>query len=259
MPRARQIVHTEGLFHLLCIAQDGADAGVGGTAGAHVDEVALDVGGVDAMFFDKAEGVFEIGSGADGGFERAVLLVATAAAVEGGVRRHPPGLEETGCKGAAFPSAHYFALLVDELQVAMDGIAIRLGREVSGDVGKDVIIVVVIIGIQETYNVARSHGDALVHGVVDAIVLLRNPAHASLVFFGILADDFHGVVAATTVHNDVLHIGMSLAKHAFEGVANSGRAVEAGCDDSDFHGSVCFGEFQAVCQRGELVVTLGIG
>ena len=119
MPGARQLVHTEGLFHLLCITQDGADAGVGGTAGAHVDEVAGDIGGVDAVFFDKTEGVLEIGSGADGGFEGAVLLVATAAAVEGGVRRHPSGLEEPGSKRAAFPAAYHFALLVDELQVAM--------------------------------------------------------------------------------------------------------------------------------------------
>ena len=114
MPGARQIVHTKGLFHLLCIAQDGADAGVGGTAGAHVDEVAWDVGGVDAMFFDKTEGVLEIGSRADEGFERAVLLVATAAAVEGGVGGHPASLEGARCILLALPAADDLAISIDE-------------------------------------------------------------------------------------------------------------------------------------------------
>lgn len=259
MPGARQLVHTEGLFHLPCIAQDRANTGIGGSAGAHVDEVAGDIGGVDAVFFDKTEGVLEIGSGADGGFEGAVLLVATAAAVEGGMSGHPPGLEEPGGEGAALPAAYDFALLVDELQVAMDSITRGVGGEMRSYVGQHVVIVVVIVRIQEADNLAGSHGDALVHGVIDAIVLLGNPAHAALVFFRILADDFHSIISAATVHNDVLHIGMRLAQHAFEGVADGGGAVEAGCDDGDFHGSVCFGEFQAVFQRGKPVVALRIG
>lgn len=259
MPGARQVMHTEGLFHLLCITQDGADTGIGGAAGAHVDEVARDVCGGDAVFFDKTEGMLEIGSGADGGFERAVLLVATAAAVEGRVSGHPSGLEKPGGEGAALPAAYDFALLVDELQVAMDSIARGVGSEMRGYVGQHMVIVVVIVRIQEADNLAGSHGDALVHGVIDAIVLLGNPAHAALVFFRILTDDFHGIISAATVHNDVLHISMHLAQHAFEGVAYGGGAVEAGCDDGDFHGSVCFCEFQAVCQRGKPVVALGIG
>lgn len=172
MPGAGEVVETEGLFHLAGVAEDGADAGVRRTSGAHIDEVAGNVGGVDAVFFDKAEGVLEIGSGADGGFEGAVLFIATAAAIEGGVGRHPAGLEKPGGKRAAPPAAHDFALLVDELEVAVDGIAFRVGGEVGGDVGKDLIVVVVVVGVEEADDIARGESDSFVHGVVDAIVRL---------------------------------------------------------------------------------------
>ena len=114
MPRTGEIMHTEGLLHLASITKNSAYTRIGGATGSHVDEIARNVGGIDSVFLNKTEGVLEIGSGADGGFERAVLFVATATTVKSRVRRHPTGLEKPGCKGAPFPTADDFTIGIDE-------------------------------------------------------------------------------------------------------------------------------------------------
>ena len=82
MPGARDIVLAESGEILFRVTQDGFDSGGGGAASAHVDEIAGDIGGGGAVFFDEAQHDFEIGSGADFRNEGAVLLVAAAATVE---------------------------------------------------------------------------------------------------------------------------------------------------------------------------------
>ena len=57
------------------------------------------------MFFNEAQHDFEIGGRADFRDEGAVLLIAAAAAVEGGVGGHPASLEGAGGIFLAFPSA----------------------------------------------------------------------------------------------------------------------------------------------------------
>lgn len=105
----------------------------------------LDVSGADAMLFNKAQHDFEIGSGADFRNEGAVLLVAAAAAVEGGVSGHPAALEGAGAVVGTAPGAYDLAVRIDEEQVAMDRLGNRMGNKGSHDILQDIVIKIIII------------------------------------------------------------------------------------------------------------------
>lgn len=91
---------------------------------------------------------------------------------------------------------------------------------------KDLIVGVKIIGIEDADNVTRGEGDALVHGVVDAVVGFGD-------YFGNVrerADCFQGGILGTAVDDDVLD-GDGLGLHASQAGGDEGGAVVGGGDE----------------------------
>ena len=114
MPWIRNTVSFERQDILLRISQNCADAGSRGTAHTHVDEVSRNMGGVYAVFLDKAQHDFEIGSGSDFRSKRAKLLIAAAMAIKSGVGRHPTSLESAGYIPPALPTPYKLLFRIDK-------------------------------------------------------------------------------------------------------------------------------------------------
>ena len=236
MPGARNIVLAESGEILFRVTQNGFDSGGGGAASAHVDEIAGDIGGGCAVFFDETQHNFKIGGGADFRNEGAVLLVAAVAAVEGGVSGHPASLEGAGGIFLAFPSADDLAIRIDEKEVTVNGICFGVLRESISDILQDFIVEVVIIRIKEADDIACGHSDTFVHGVVDSIVLFRNPAHMAPEVLFIVSKHGYSAIGAAAIDHDKLVVCIRLGAHALQRIEEGRCAVEAGCDDADFHG-----------------------
>lgn len=187
------------------------------------------------MFFDESQHDFEIGGGADFRSEDAELLIAVAAAVEGGVGGHPALLECARGIFLAFPAADDLAIGIDEKEVAVNGICFWVSRESIGDILQNLVVEVVIIGIEEADDVSCGHGDTFVHGVVDSAIFLGNPAHAATEVLFIIREHGYGAIGAAAIDHDKLVVCIGLRAHALQRIEEGGGAVEAGCDDADFH------------------------
>ena len=95
-----------------------------------------------------------------------------------------------------------------------------------------------IIGVQDADDIARGHGKALVHGIVDALVGFTDIAHASLETRLILADQIQGAILRGPVDDDVLIILTGLAEDALHGVTEGALTVIGGGDDGYLHFAV---------------------
>ena len=237
MPWKCDSVSFESQYILLCVSQNGPYTGSGRTSRSHVDEIAGDISGSYVVLFNESQHVFKIGSGADFRDEGAKLLIATAAAVEGGVGGHPASLEGAGGIFLTFPAADDLAIRIDEKEVAVNGICFRVCRESIGDILQNLVVEVVIIGIEEADDVSCGHGDTFVHGVVDAIVLLGNPFHAATEVLFIIRKHGYSAICTATIDHDEFVVRIVLRAHTLQCIEECGSAIEAGRYDTNLHGS----------------------
>ena len=79
------------------------------------------------------------------------------------------------------------------MHVAIHGIDART-LEGLGYVGQHLVGRVEIVAIEHTHHIARSHCDAFVHGVIDSLVRLADPAHLSVEPTFVLLDDLERLV-----------------------------------------------------------------
>ena len=86
-----------------------------------------------------------------------------------------------------------------------------------------------VVGVQPADDVVAGHADALVDGVGQAAVGLRDVAHV-----GCRREDVERPVRRAAVHHDMLDLAaVALVAHALERGRQRRGAVQAGCDDRD--------------------------
>ena len=121
---------------------------------------------------ERAQHVVVIGGGNVAQIVFADLLDHLAAHVKGGMGRRPAELERIASEWSSppCPGEILAPVIGHHVQVAIHDIAILHGR---GDIGKDTGIVERIVGVQKPDDIALKQVKALVHGVVDAFVRLR--------------------------------------------------------------------------------------
>ena len=115
------------------------------------------------------------------------------------------------------------------VQVAIHDIAIPHRR---GDIRKNAGIVKGIVRIQKSDGVALKQAKALVHGIVDALVLLRENTDRVRAE---RLDDLDGRIARCPVNHQHFLFRMRLLQKRFDGEADRCLGIVAGCYDADLH------------------------
>lgn len=207
----------------LVVAKDAAVArptACRSAAGAHCHEVEGKIAGGYAVDKNEPEQTFEVGGHLIGGVEGSVTLIYAPPAVEARVGGHEAATHEPTAEALRGVVAHAFCQVgvVDIVDVAVHGVDIVVAHSL-GHLQENVAASVEVVGIKDAHHVARGHADALVHGVVDAIVGLAYPFQLGAEARLVLADDVDSAVLGAAVHHNVFIVGVVLAKHRFKGVA----------------------------------------
>ena len=124
----------------------------------------------DSEPFRETEHEFEVCRAADGGNEGAELFKTLPFTVESGVSRAPAFLERTGSVFFSSPGSDYLSFFVDVVQIPVDSICFWIGTEGLSNISQDVVVLIVVIGIEESDYLSRGHTDTFVHGIVDTLI-----------------------------------------------------------------------------------------
>ena len=94
---------------------------------------------------------------------------------------------------------------------------------------------IIVISVDKIQIIALCQADSFVHGVVDAIVFLREPVHAPLEARLILAKDVNCPVGGPPVYHQILILLTGLRQNRIECLSYRFGAVKADCDDGEKH------------------------
>lgn len=121
---------------------------------------------------------------------------------------------------------------IDITDVAIYGIE---AADFAIDGGEHIGIREEVIRVEQSHHIALGHQDALVHCIVDSSVGLRNPAQTSAIAGLEFAHDVESIVARSSVHDNMLPIGIVLPQHTLHRVTQRCTAIEGSGDNRDFH------------------------
>ena len=92
-----------------------------------------------------------------------------------------------------------------------------------------------IIGVEDADDIARGHGKAFVHRIVDALVGFTDPTHTPTKARFVFTDDIEGAILRSPVDDDVLEVLEGLREDAVHRVAQGALRIIGGGDDGDLH------------------------
>lgn len=224
-------IEEECLAVLFCVSHDGSESIRAGAPRAHKNHGAFQMACPDSEPFREAEHEFEVRRAADGGNEGAVLFKTLPFAVESRVSRAPAFLEGAGGVFLASPGADNFPFPVDVVQISVNGVCFRMLAEDSGDIRQDMVVLVVVIGIEEADHISLRHAETLVHGIVDSLVRFGYPFHAAGEFGSIFFNEPSRPILAGPVHHNVFHVRVGLPKNALQRVLQCCHTVVTNRND----------------------------
>ena len=229
-------IEEECLAVLFCVSHDGFESIRAGAPRTHKNHGAFQMACPDSEPFREAEHEFKVRRATDGGNKGTVLFKTLPFAVESGVSRAPAFPEGAGGVFLSSPGADNFPFPVDVVQISVNGVCFRMIAEGPRDILQDMVVLVVVIGIEESDDIACCHAEALVHGIVNSLVRFGYPTHAPGKVLFMSTDQFDGSIGAAAVDDDIFVVVIALLQDALHGIRQRIFAVAADCDDGDFHG-----------------------